>query len=56
MKKTLCLIGNFVHESCVVSDTEDNNGIVRTSGEFKKEKGLLNHVDLMLKVRILFIY
>lgn len=48
--KKLCLIGNIVHESVVVSNNEDENGIVRTWGEKREEAGLLNHVDLMTKI------
>jgi seryl-tRNA synthetase len=45
---TLCLIGNIVHESCVVSNDEENNGLVRTWGELKTKKECpLNHVDCM---------
>lgn len=40
-------IGNIVHESVVISNNEDENGIVRTFGELREEQGLLNHVDIM---------
>lgn len=49
-QSALLLIGNIVHESCVVSDNEDNNGIVKEHGELRKstdELKLKNHVDIM---------
>lgn len=46
-------IGNVVHDTCVISDNEDNNGIVRTWGTPRKEAGLLNHYDLMTKMNLI---
>lgn len=49
----LVLIGNLVHESCVVSDDEDNNGIVKEHGELRRpteDAPLLNHVDIMRRM------
>jgi seryl-tRNA synthetase len=40
-------IGNIVHESCVISNNEDENGIVREWGEHRQGENLLNHVDIM---------
>jgi len=51
--KTQCLIGNLVHESCVISDNEDNNGLVKKWGEPRTDKGLLNHVDIMEKLELM---
>lgn len=45
--KTLCLIGNIVHETVPVSDNEEKNGIIKTVGEKKPGDGLMNHVDIM---------
>lgn len=42
-------MGNFLHESCVISDNEDNNGIVRTHGDCEVRKKY-SHVDLILMV------
>lgn len=47
------LIGNLVHNTCVISDNEDNNGLVKKWGKFREEKGLLNHVDLMEKLKLM---
>lgn len=54
----VCAIGNIVHESVVISDNEDNNGIVKTfvgaakekMAEKQKDLKLLGHVDLMKKM------
>lgn len=43
-------IGNLVHESVVISNDEQNNGLVRTWGEPMKQTGLLNHVDIMRRL------
>jgi seryl-tRNA synthetase len=46
--KTLVLIGNIAHETCVVSNNEDENGIERTWGTKRETTtGMLNHVDIM---------
>ncbi|KAL9656281.1 hypothetical protein ABK040_007894 [Willaertia magna] len=51
--EALFKIGNIVHETCVVSDDEDNNGIVKLWGTPRekedKEEGftLKKHVDIM---------
>lgn len=45
----LSLLGNLVHDSVPVDDNEDNNAVVRTYGEPRKEEGLLNHVDLFYR-------
>lgn len=46
----LIMIGNLVHSSVPVDTNEDNNAIVRTSGECRNEEGLLNHVDLFYRM------
>uniref|UniRef100_A0A0B7AL15 serine--tRNA ligase n=1 Tax=Arion vulgaris TaxID=1028688 RepID=A0A0B7AL15_9EUPU len=42
-------IGNFLHESCVVSNNEDENGIERTFGDIETKKRY-SHVDLVVMI------
>lgn len=42
-------IGNMLHESCIVSNDEDENGIVRTFGETGTKKKY-SHVDLVVMI------
>ncbi|KAI6175940.1 Seryl-tRNA synthetase [Aphelenchoides bicaudatus] len=46
---SLPLIGNLLHESVIVSDNEENNGIVKTFGDIKSTKKY-SHVDLVIMV------
>lgn len=39
-------MGNHLHESCIISDNEDNNGVVRTFGDCSVRKKY-SHVDLI---------
>ncbi|KAJ3682586.1 hypothetical protein LUZ60_015159 [Juncus effusus] len=40
-------VGNLVHDSVPISDDEENNLVIRTVGEGRKEEKLKNHVDLV---------
>lgn len=42
-------IGNMLHESCIVSNNEDDNGVERTSGDIESRKKY-SHVDLVVMV------
>lgn len=46
--KSLCKIGNIVHQDVPVSNDEHNNETVRSWGEPRQQDGLFNHVDLMI--------
>ncbi|XP_060580391.1 serine--tRNA ligase, cytoplasmic-like [Ruditapes philippinarum] len=42
-------MGNILHESCIVSNDEDENGIERTSGDCESKKKY-SHVDLIVMI------
>jgi len=42
-------IGNFIHDSCIIDNDEDNNGIVRKVGDCTTEKKY-SHVDLICMI------
>lgn len=42
-------IGNILHESCIISNDEDENGIVRTFGDTETKKKY-SHVDLVVMI------
>uniref|UniRef100_A0A0B7AM77 serine--tRNA ligase n=1 Tax=Arion vulgaris TaxID=1028688 RepID=A0A0B7AM77_9EUPU len=42
-------IGNLLHDSCIVSNNEDENGIERTFGDIKTRKKY-SHVDLVVMI------
>uniref|UniRef100_A0A2R5LLG9 serine--tRNA ligase n=1 Tax=Ornithodoros turicata TaxID=34597 RepID=A0A2R5LLG9_9ACAR len=42
-------VGNWLHESCVVSDNEDENAVIRTHGDVESRKKY-SHVDLIVMV------
>uniref|UniRef100_A0A1I7YZ78 serine--tRNA ligase n=1 Tax=Steinernema glaseri TaxID=37863 RepID=A0A1I7YZ78_9BILA len=45
----LTQIGNILHESVIISDDEENNGIIRTFGDIESRKKY-SHVDLCVMV------
>ncbi|OQV16059.1 Serine--tRNA ligase, cytoplasmic [Hypsibius exemplaris] len=47
--ESLRKIGNLLHETCVISDNEDNNGIVELSGDVEQRKKY-SHVDLIVMI------
>ncbi|TKR68501.1 hypothetical protein L596_024476 [Steinernema carpocapsae] len=45
----LTRVGNILHESVIVSDNEDNNGIIRTYGDVEVRKKY-SHIDLCVMI------